>query len=49
MIALPAGLREALRTGSARGLVAVGSQYGGFGGTAIPGSFVVSVRYTRRA
>jgi len=48
-IALPAGLREALRTGSARGLVAVGSQYGGFGGTSTPGSFMLSLRYTRHA
>ncbi|MDQ1111157.1 hypothetical protein QE418_000605 [Microbacterium testaceum] len=48
-IALPAGLREALRTGAARGLVAVGSQYGGFGGTATPGSFVLNLRYTRPA
>ncbi|WP_295837329.1 hypothetical protein [uncultured Microbacterium sp.] len=48
-IALPAGLREAFRAGAARGLVAVGSQYGGFGGTATPGSFVLNIRYTRPA
>ncbi|MGZ0067868.1 hypothetical protein [Microbacterium arborescens] len=48
-IALPAGLREAFRTGAARGLIAVGSQYGGFGGTSVPGSFVLQIRYTRNA
>lgn len=48
-IALPAGLREALRTGAARGLVAVGSTYGGFGGTGTPGSFTLRIRYTKAA
>ncbi|MBQ9915955.1 MAG: hypothetical protein IJO71_02005 [Microbacterium sp.] len=48
-IALPAGLREALRTGAARGLVAVGSAYGGFGGTGTPGSFTLRIRYTKNA
>lgn len=48
-VALPAGLCESLRTGAAKGLVAVGSQYGGFGGTATPGSFVLTVRYTKQA
>ena len=48
-IALPAGMREAFRTGAAKGLIAVGTQYGGFGGTATPGSFVLTVRYTKNA
>ncbi|MBB3158187.1 hypothetical protein FHS07_001883 [Microbacterium proteolyticum] len=48
-ISLPAGLREALRTGAARGLVAVGGDYGGFGGTATPGSFTLAIRYTKAA
>ncbi len=48
-IALPAGLREALRTGAARGLVAVGGTYGGFGGTGTPGSFTLRIRYTKAA
>ena len=44
-----APLCEAFRTGAAKGLVAVGSQYGGFGGTATPGSFVLTVTYTKNA
>jgi hypothetical protein len=40
-------MREAFRTGAARGLVAVGSAYGGFGGTATPGSLVLQIRYTK--
>lgn len=48
-VALPAGLCDAFRTGAAKGLVAVGSSYGGFGGTATPGSFVLTVRYTKNA
>lgn len=44
-----AGMREAFRTGAARGLIAVGSQYGGFGGIGAPPSFVLQVRYTRNA
>lgn len=44
-----AALREAFRTGAAKGLVAVGSPYGGFGGTATPGSFVLKIRYTKNA
>lgn len=48
-VALPSGLRDAFRTGAAKGLVAVGSDYGAFGGTATPGSFVLKVRYTKEA
>lgn len=43
--ALPAGMREALRTGAARGLVAVGSTYSGWYGTG--GSFALRITYTR--
>ncbi|MEV7874532.1 hypothetical protein [Microbacterium sp. NPDC089188] len=48
-IDLPATLRESMRTGDARGLVAVGTAYGGFGGTATPGSFTLAIRYTKAA
>lgn len=44
-----ANMREAFRTGAAKGLVAVGSQYAGFGGTATPGSFVLDITYTKNA
>lgn len=44
-VALPAAMREALRTGSAKGLVAVGSTYSGWYGTG--GSFALRVTYTR--
>ena len=47
-LAFTAAMREAFRTGAAKGLVAVGGQYGGFGGTATPGSFVLTVRYTKK-
>jgi hypothetical protein len=46
-VALTGAMREALRTGAAKGLIAVGGQYGGFGGTATAGSFVLRIRYTR--
>ncbi|WP_295787518.1 hypothetical protein [uncultured Microbacterium sp.] len=46
-LAFTAGMREAFRTGAMKGLVAVGGQYGGFGGTSTPGSFVLQIRYTR--
>lgn len=39
----------AFRTGAAKGLCAVGSDYGGFGGTATPGSFVLQITYTKNA
>lgn len=48
-LAFSAAMRNAFRTGAAKGLVAVGSAYGGFGGTATPGSFVLQVRYTKNA
>lgn len=48
-LAFDSALREAFRTGTAKGLVAVGAQYGGFGGTATPGSFVLRIRYTKNA
>src|SRR5690606_37174237 len=44
-VALPAAMREALRTGAAKGLVAVGSTYSGWYGTG--GSFALRVSYTR--
>lgn len=46
---LPADICEALRTGSAKALTAVGSGYAGFGGTSTPGSFALTVQYTRAA
>lgn len=49
MIDLPAALRESLRVGNSRGLVAIGSAYGGFGGTSTPGSFTLAIRYTKAA
>lgn len=48
-LAFDGSLREAFRTGAAKGLVAIGSFYGGFGGTATPGSFVLKIRYTKNA
>ncbi|MFJ2535850.1 hypothetical protein [Microbacterium maritypicum] len=48
-LAFTAAMREAFRTGAAKGLIAVGGQYGGFGGTATPGSFVLKIRYTKNA
>jgi hypothetical protein len=44
---LPSTLRDAFRTGAAKGLIAVGGTYAGFGGVGTPGSFVLTVRYTR--
>lgn len=46
---LPADVREALRTGAAKGLVAIGAGYGGWGGTATAGSMVLTGTYTRPA
>ena len=40
---------EALRTGAAKGLLAVGGSYAGFGGTTTPGSFTLAIQYTRNA
>lgn len=40
---------EAFRTGAAKSLCAVGSNYGGFGGTGHSGSFVLNVSYTKNA
>lgn len=48
-LALTAALCEAFRTGAAKGLVAIGSDYGAFGGTATPGSFVLQISYTKNA
>lgn len=48
-VALPAALCEAFRTGAAKSLVAVGSDYGAFGGTSTPGAFVLQIAYTRPA
>jgi len=46
-LAFTSNMREAFRTGTAKGLVAVGGDYGGFGGFGTPGSFVLTVKYTR--
>lgn len=46
---LPADVCEALRSGAAKGLAAVGGAYAGFGGTLTPGSFVLTIQYTRNA
>ncbi|MBW9094648.1 hypothetical protein JNB62_13205 [Microbacterium jejuense] len=46
-LAFTANMRNAFRTGAAKGLIAVGGAYGGFGGTGTPGSFVLQVRYTK--
>lgn len=48
-LALTAAMREAFRTGAAKGLVALGSQYGGFAGVGVPPSFVLKVTYTKNA
>lgn len=48
-LSLTPAMREAFRTGGAKGLVAIGSQYGGFGGFGVPPSFVLQIRYTRAA
>ncbi|MBW9118892.1 hypothetical protein JNB63_02170 [Microbacterium trichothecenolyticum] len=44
-----AAMREAFRTGASKGLVAVGSDYGGFGGFGVPPSFVLQISYTKTA
>lgn len=46
---LPSDVCEAFRTGSTKGLTAVGAAYAGFGGTTVPGSFVLSIQYTHNA
>lgn len=46
---LPSDVCEALRTGTAKGLLAIGSAYAGFGGTTTPGSFTLAIQYTRNA
>ncbi len=46
---LPTDVCEALRSGTAKALAAVGGAYAGFGGTSIPGSFTLSIQYTRAA
>lgn len=46
---LPADMRDALRTGAAKSLAAVGGAYSGWGGTSTAGSMVLSVTYTRPA
>lgn len=48
-LSFTANMCEAFRTGASKGLVAVGSQYAGFGGTATPGSFVLNITYTKNA
>jgi hypothetical protein len=49
LLSFTPNMREAFRTGASKGLIAVGSQYGGFGGTATPGSFVLNITYTKNA
>lgn len=44
-----AAMCESFRTGAFKSLCAVGSQYGGFGGTGHSGSFVLTVYYTKNA
>lgn len=44
---LPSTVCDAFRTGASKGLIAVGGTYAGFGGVGTPGSFVLTVRYTR--
>ena len=46
---LPAEICEGLRTGTYRGLVAIGGTASGWGGTATPGSMVLETTYTRPA
>jgi hypothetical protein len=46
-LSFTAPMREAFRVGGAKGLCAVGGAYGGFGGTGTPGSFVLTIRYTK--
>jgi hypothetical protein len=48
-MSLPATICDAFRTGATKGLIAVGSDYGGFGGTSTPGSFVLQITYTKNA
>lgn len=48
-LAFTANMRDAFRTGAAKGLAAVGGQYGGFGGFGVPPSFVLQIRYTKNA
>ena len=48
-LAFTTAMREAFRTGASKGLVAIGGQYGGFGGFGVPPSFVLQIRYTRPA
>lgn len=46
---LPAGIVSDLASGAAKGLVVAGSVYSRWGGTATPGSMVLTVTYTRAA
>lgn len=46
---LPSDVRENFRTGAVKALAAVGGSYAGFGGTATPGSFTLTIQYTRNA
>lgn len=48
-LAFTAAMREAFRTGAAKGLAAIGSQYGGFAGAGVPPSFVLKITYTKYA
>jgi hypothetical protein len=47
-LAFTANMCEGFRTGAFKGLCAVGGDYGGFGGTSRPGSFALTVHYTRK-
>lgn len=48
-IPLPSDVREAMRTGSVKGLALVGSTYLGVRGTSDPSGMSLSITYTRRA
>lgn len=48
-LAFTPAMREAFRTGAAKGLAAVGGTYGGFGGFGVPPSFVLQISYTKPA
>ena len=41
--------RSNIEAATAKGLVAVGGSYAGFGGTTTPGSFTLAIQYTRNA
>jgi hypothetical protein len=48
-MAFTSNMCEGFRTGSYKGLCAIGGDYAGFGGTSRPGSFAMTIHYTRKA